>query len=393
MFDENKYTESDILMRSILSDAREDVPEHVWEGISSGLDKIEAARTRRPMVIWFRRSAIAVAAAAAVSVGVFFNWDRSSDIMPESSGKHLISVVEPRVIETDGQLASPDKLTALTARYIADAGNEVNEAKEVNEANEVNEVSEAIAVTEDFKKNVETPSVQEEAFFDDFIFEEETEVRSRTRTSIVLSGIAGTNNAPASGSGPMRRPTLSTSKPETGVEQKSSESTYGLPVSFGAGVKIDFSSKWALGIGANYTILTRKFFGTYTQVNSTGGIDESVSSDIRNVQQYIGIPVNMFYNILEKDYMNFYVYAGGTVEKCISDKYDILKTEYIYKGNVKGVQLSANMGLGIEFLLGRHLGLYVDPSLRYYFDCNQPKSIRTAQPFMMGLEMGLRVKL
>lgn len=393
MFDENKYTESDILMRSILSDAREDVPEHVWEGISSGLDKIEAARTRRPMVIWFRRSAIAVAAAAAVSVGVFFNWDRSSDIMPESSGKHLISVVEPRVIETDGQFASPDKLTALTARYIADAGNEVNEAKEVNEANEVNEVSEAIAVTEDFKKNVETPSVQEEAFFDDFIFEEETEVRSRTRTSIVLSGIAGTNNAPASGSGPMRRPTLSTSKPETGVEQKSSESTYGLPVSFGAGVKIDFSSKWALGIGANYTILTRKFFGTYTQVNSTGGIDESVSSDIRNVQQYIGIPVNMFYNILEKDYMNFYVYAGGTVEKCISDKYDILKTEYIYKGNVKGVQLSANMGLGIEFLLGRHLGLYVDPSLRYYFDCNQPKSIRTAQPFMMGLEMGLRVKL
>ena len=91
--------------------------------------------------------------------------------------------------------------------------------------------------------------------------------------------------------------------------------------------------------------------------------------------------------------MNFYAYAGGTVERCVSDKYDILNTKYVYPGIVKGVQFSTNVGIGVEFLLGRHLGLYVDPSLHYYFDCNQPKSIRTAQPLMLGLEMGLRVKL
>jgi opacity protein-like surface antigen len=78
---------------------------------------------------------------------------------------------------------------------------------------------------------------------------------------------------------------MSTTKPKTGVEQKSSESTYGLPVSFGAGVKFDLNDRWALGIGANYTILTRKFFGTYTLVNSEGHIEESISSDIRNAQQ------------------------------------------------------------------------------------------------------------
>ena len=47
MFDEDKYMESDDLMRSILSQAQEEVPEHIWEGISSELDRIEAAGTGR----------------------------------------------------------------------------------------------------------------------------------------------------------------------------------------------------------------------------------------------------------------------------------------------------------------------------------------------------------
>ena len=54
---------------------------------------------------------------------------------------------------------------------------------------------------------------------------------------------------------------------------------------------------------------------------------------------------------------------------------------------------SVNLGIGVEFLLGDYLGLYIDPSLRYYFDNGQPKSIRTDQPLMLGFEMGLRVKL
>jgi hypothetical protein len=57
------------------------------------------------------------------------------------------------------------------------------------------------------------------------------------------------------------------------------------------------------------------------------------------------------------------------------------------------MQLSADLGMGVEFMLGRHLGIYLDPSIRYFFDNNQPKSIRTAQPLMFGFEMGLRAKL
>jgi hypothetical protein len=60
---------------------------------------------------------------------------------------------------------------------------------------------------------------------------------------------------------------------------------------------------------------------------------------------------------------------------------------------VKGVQLSANVGIGVEFILGKHVGIYLDPSLRYYFTGSQPKSIRTVQPLMLGFEAGVRFNL
>ena len=75
-------------------------------------------------------------------------------------------------------------------------------------------------------------------------------------------------------------------------------------------------------------------------------------------------------------------------------KYLSQKTEKNdHKEKVAGMQLSANAGIGVEFMLGQHLGLYVDPSVRYYFDCGQPKNIRTVQPLMLGFEMGFRARL
>ena len=393
MFDEDKYTESDDLMRSILSQGQEEVPAHVWEGISSELDRIEAAKGRKTVMLWFRRTAVAVAAAAALAVGIFTDWNRNQDII-DTADRRLIAVIGTAQVNAEAELTEPASFAERRTPYLADAAEEVQKAMALVEEQVAEEEAPA------YQEPAETaPAVQkdiepsQERLPD--VWEDETpaERRRKRETAIVLSGIAGTNSVQKSGANMLRRPSMSTSRPTTGVEQKSSESTYGLPVSLGAGVKIGLGEKWSLGIGANYTLLTRKFFGTYTLVDNEGNIKESISSDIRNVQQYIGIPVNVFYNIVNSDYLNFYTYAGGAVERCISDKYDILKTEYIHKGSVQGVQMSANLGIGVEFLLGKHLGLYIDPSIRYYFDCGQPKSIRTAQPFMLGFEAGLRINL
>ena len=192
----------------------------------------------------------------------------------------------------------------------------------------------------------------------------------------------------------IRQPSISKAPTRTGISESSNKNTFGIPLSFGAGVKFDLSEKWAVGVGIDYTLLSRKFYGTYIVVDDKGSIEGSpIYSDIRNNQHYVGIPVNVFYNILNNDHLNFYAYAGGSVEKCIVDSYHIMNTDIIHKEDVKGVQLSAITGIGVEFMLGKHLGLYVDPRLRYYFDCNQPKSIRTEQRLMAGVEMGARFRL
>ena len=392
MSDENKYMESDDLMRSVLSQGQEEVPAHIWEGISSELDRIDAAKGRKTVMLWFRRTAIAVAAAAVLAIGIFTDWNTRQAIT-DAADITLIAVAEPAQINIEAELTEPLSVVERRIPYLADATEEVQESMTMAEKLIVTEDTTIYDEPAELKSPVHENIEQPQEKWPD-IWEEEAEEESRRgRTSIFLSGIAGTNSVQTSGVNMLRRPSMSISRPKTGVEQKSSESTYGLPVSLGAGMNIGLNERWSLGFGVNYTLLTRKFFGTYTLVNNEGNIEESISSDIRNVQQYIGIPVNIFYNIVSNDYLNFYTYAGGAVERCIADKYDVLNTAYIYKGNVKGVQLSANLGIGVEFLLGKHLGLYVDPSIRYYFDCNQPKSIRTAQPFMLGFEAGLRINL
>lgn len=396
MFEENKYEESDILMRSILSEAREEVPEHIWEGISAELDK---RQTRKPVVLWFRRTAVAAAAAAAVAVGVVLHRDGGAGTMlvPEAEGSGMVAVVEPEAAATpEGQTAA-EQLAAIT--YVADADKAVKAGKEAVRQTVVPSETEEpeTPVAQEVKERTEAAEKKEAAeYFPEVWPEDEDEVRKRNRegVSLVLSGVAGTNNARnGNGNGPFKRPQISTAPPKTGIEEKSTESTYGLPLSAGVGVKIGLTPRWSIGTGVNYTLLTRRFYGTYTHVDGNGIVDVSTGSDIRNIQQYVGVPVNVFYNILDRDHVNFYAYAGGTVEKCISDKYSLMGTSINHSETAKGVQLSANAGVGVEFILGKRLGLYIDPSLRYYFDCGQPKSIRTVQPLMLGFEMGLRVKL
>lgn len=402
----NNIEESDILMRSIFSEAQEEVPAHVWEGISAELDKIDSAKSRRPVVLWLRRSAVAVAAAAAVTVGVFVNRGGKQDLVPVSTGSDMIAVVENN--QTVEQNAGIKEESSV---YIADAAigkPKVSEPAEVTPVimtSEPEETATENIVTENtiIENTVTDRTVDEEPvakepaaqeYFPEVWPEDETVKTRRQKTSIVLSGLAGTNSAQNnSSSGPLRRPSISSAPVKTGIRQTSTESTYGLPVSVGVGVKVGLSQRWALGTGVNYTYLTRKFYGTYTHVSNDGAIDKTISSDIRNSQHYIGIPINAYYSIIDRDHVNFYTYFGGAVEKCVRNKYDVLSTPVLHTEKVKGVQFSANLGVGVEFILGKHIGLYVDPSLHYYFDNGQPASIRTAQPLMLGFEMGLRFNL
>ena len=86
---------------------------------------------------------------------------------------------------------------------------------------------------------------------------------------------------------------------------------------------------------------------------------------------------------------------GGCIEKCVSNHYNGVydNLDINHKTTVEGIQSSVKLGLGVEYSPVKFLGIYIDPSLRYYFDNNQPRSIRTSQPLSFGVEAGLRFKL
>lgn len=405
MFEEHdNINEFDRMMKSILDEGQEEVPARVWNAVSEGLDN--AAR-RKTVVLWFRRTAIGFAAAAAVAIGVIFNINHETDIVPMAGGSGLIAVVEPgnEVLE---EPLTPENIRIAEFAAVA----EVKPAKKTiapsaaemipQTASQAMEISETEAAAEPEKaeresvgRNEEAKDTQPQVYVTNFPEDWEEEETARKRdVSFIVSGLASTNSTQSRNRiGLMKAPTVTSAPEQTGITETSTSSTYGLPVSFGAGVKIGLSPRWSIGVGANYTILTRQFYGKYTKVDDRGNIQKSTSSDIRNTQHYVGIPVNAYYDIINKDRVNLYAYAGGTVEKCVADNYNVLSTFIRHTERVPGIQLSANAGIGVEFMLGKHLGLYIDPSVRYYFDCDQPKSIRTVQPLMLGFEMGFRARL
>jgi hypothetical protein len=399
MFDGNNDMNGfDQMMRSILDDGQEEVPARVWDAVSEGLDK--AARHKR-VVLWWRRAGVTVAAAAAVIAAVIFNMKPEAGLVPEAAGGDMIAVAEPA--ETNGEIYAPvhDPVTrhayptsaaeAIKASYQEVIEENVTVQTEVPAQETVQGVAKENA-QETIRETVEKTGPQTQEYFPENWGEDE--IKTKKNVSLVLSGLASTNSTQSNNRiGPMKAPTITSAPTRTGITETSTKSTYGLPVSFGAGVKVELSPRWAIGIGASYTLLTRQFYGKYTKVDNDGSIESATSSDIRNTQHFIGIPVNAYFNIANTDRINFYAYAGGAAEKCISDNYHVLSTSIRHKEKAQGIQLSANAGIGVEFMLGKHLGLYIDPSVRYYFDNGQPKSIRTAQPLMLGFEMGFRARL
>lgn len=387
MFDEHNNIESDLLMRSILEEGQESVPAHIWDDISGELDRISR---RRKVISMVRRISVMTAAAAAVVLGVMLSHNTSEDIIPLTAERDMIAVVVPEVNSSEqdifnGLIADAGRSLGTARNDIRDAGS--NETQILSKDTERRDEGKG---TQDADVSMRDSVPQ--TYFPDSWGEEDIK-KNKVRTSLTVSGIAGTNNARNSvKAGMMKRPSITKAPQRTSIDETSTNTTYGIPLSFGAGVKIDFTPRWAIGVGVNYSLLTRKFYGTYYEV-ADGTLKGSTRSDIRNSQHYVGIPVNAFYNIINREHIDFYAYAGGTIEKCVSDNYQVLSTSIVHKEQVKGVQLSANLGIGVEFTLGKHLGVYIDPSLRYYFDCDQPKNIRSAHPLMLGFEIGLRAKL
>ncbi len=412
MVQDNKEFDKDI--RDLLYDVEEEVPSGIADKVFSRLDGANEKSRKLPVWLGWGLSGMAMAAAVALVVilwparnenGVNVQSDaiavvESPDSASSESDNILASMELPDEPEGSEPAASSPSRDNCVPSEIKSESNLVDESsaaqKTAGSESKSENMSESEAVVRISEKETPECTVVEGDAVDEnrFVGADDEEETLSPKVSLLFGGDVSSNGE-AKGIGRFggfRIPSLD-AKDITYIEQTSKNSSYSIPLTFGLNAKVNFTDKWAVGAGLNWTMLRRTFDGRYVKIEN--GIHKSIDSEIRHTLQYVGIPVNAYFNIIQSPRIKFYTYAGGTVEKAVSNVYKVLDAKDIpsIRSGVKGVQLSAGAGLGVEFILVDWLGLYVNPGVRYYFDCNQPVSIRTQQPFMMDFDIGLRIEL
>lgn len=336
--------------------------------------------------------------AAAVTLGIFFigTSDNNSKLININSAETLVAdntapvssetMVEPQAVEaaTPALKATARQLRAVAAPKARTVAEEPVATQPVAESTQPVATQPAAqpSAAQPASKPSKTVAEPEQAESDPFAqmeFEDSRANRRNTNLSLLLTGGASGNNAAAG--------RLAQAAPGSYLQNgitETSKSTYGIPVIVGVGARLDLTNAISIGAGVDYALLTRSFEGTY---NGGSGL---VSGDFNHTLQYIGVPVDLFVTLVERKDIKLYSNVGAEVEKAISNKYRLLGTDTVVGDKVKGMQWSVGGGIGIEFSLGERLALFAEPTFKYYFNCDQPKSVRTEKPFQMVLRAGVR---
>lgn len=169
------------------------------------------------------------------------------------------------------------------------------------------------------------------------------------------------------------------------------EYSHKMPVKIGASIRYDFNKFLGIESGLTYSFLSSDL---------KTGEEGAVSGWSKGVQSmhYLGIPLNLSFNIFSSRYFNAYVTAGGLIEKCVRGS---LKTdEYLdgkYHGSSstslkqKGLQWSVNGAAGIQVNILPQLGLYMEPGVSHHFSNNSKvRTIYSDKPTDFSLSFGLR---
>ncbi len=161
--------------------------------------------------------------------------------------------------------------------------------------------------------------------------------------------------------------------------------TYHLPLSFSLMIRKNLSPRVAVESGLIYTYLHNSYRSHYTLL---------MKSDAHI--HYLGIPINGVVNLTNGTHWNIYLAAGFMAERSISAFYT--NTTYkqgeaqtqTFHPRVKGLQWSVNVSPGVSYRFLRRWSLYAEPRFSYYFDNNQPETIRTEHPVTLGIGGGIR---
>ena len=154
-----------------------------------------------------------------------------------------------------------------------------------------------------------------------------------------------------------------------------------LPVRFGLGVQYRLNDQLSLLSGISYTYL----------------YSECSTSLYRNISyhqklHYLGVPLGIAWQLWSSGQFRINLSGSAMLEKCISASFDNKHSDDIY--GKKPWQWSLNAAAGVEYSFTPQLGVYLEPSLGYYFDDGtQLEHYYREHPLAPSINFGLRFNI
>ena len=226
--------------------------------------------------------------------------------------------------------------------------------------------------------------------FDDF--PDDTPRRKRRPMSIGISGSTSdspmmkvmADYEPPMEHEPPKEPedSLATDTPQPAMAMMRAKSGYShsyqheIPVSVGLSARFFLTDRLSINTGLNYTryksLRTRWFAATHDQQKDW------------QYAHYIGVPVRLDYNAVNRKHFNLYFGAGLQMDKCV---YATVGDETLHE---KQILFGLNGAMGLQVNIVPLVGLYFEPEVSYALNKGSIETFRSDEPFVVTVRGGLR---
>ncbi len=402
------------LFSSKLKDFESDVPASVWGGLdqllsqqptptadptssgsssSAGSSAATAAKTSLLKTVL-----VTIGVAAAVVTGVILIPKGEDSIMPEDN--KTIVAQEPEIVDT---IAMEDSLVVLPVkRYLSE---KIDLESPIIEETPKEPVKHEETVPQ---AESEKPSKKEEVLLNTPAEPVIAQLPKRSKAkglSLMVSANAGllSENIDKNGGGLLFSRSVRSRMllDALSKENKNFEMQHKQPLSVGLKISKGLTSNLSLETGLVYTYLSSK-------ITSTSIFDIYETQTFH----YLGIPISLNYTFYKLGKADFYLSAGGMIQKDISGEYessmgfskmDLVDRELAYKlyhnepyfirENIEQSkpQFSTHLKLGIAYPIYKKMYLYGTIGGAYYFDVhNKYPTIFSDRKIQLDLNLGIK---
>lgn len=164
-----------------------------------------------------------------------------------------------------------------------------------------------------------------------------------------------------------------------------------IPVSFGVYASLPLSEHWFVESGIFATRLATSIYSkSYVEIRPSNSEPVFITD---RVLWYLGVPLKIRWNFVQKKFFTSYASVGGMLEKCVSFDYtgDIEDENMHFTTGQIPLQWSVNATLGAQYNIVSVLGLFVEPGVSFFFDSHNPvHTIRGERPLYFNLNAGIR---